>query len=144
MLSVLAGAYISFGALFLTIAVTGSELGWGPTQLLGGVAFSLGFGRWRRRQAVHAPELAWAVCVRSMGHEDWDRHRLKNGSCGAPQDELAQTAVAICAHDDEIGANIAGVRQERLTGVNFAPRQPFRGRLDTVARQSLGQLRTGV
>jgi formate/nitrite transporter len=42
MLSVLAGAYISFGALFFTIAVTGSELGWGPTQLLGGVAFSLG------------------------------------------------------------------------------------------------------
>lgn len=42
MLSILAGAYISFGALFFTIAVTGSELGWGPTQLLGGVAFSLG------------------------------------------------------------------------------------------------------
>jgi formate transporter len=42
MLSVLAGAYISFGALFFTIAVTGSELGWGPTQLLGGIAFSLG------------------------------------------------------------------------------------------------------
>lgn len=41
-LAVLAGAYISFGALFYTIAVTGSELGWGPTQLLGGVAFSLG------------------------------------------------------------------------------------------------------
>jgi formate/nitrite transporter len=42
MLAVLAGAYISFGALFYTIAVTGSELGWGPTRLLGGVAFSLG------------------------------------------------------------------------------------------------------
>jgi formate/nitrite transporter len=42
MLSVLAGAYISFGALFFTIGVTGSDLGWGPTQLLGGVAFSLG------------------------------------------------------------------------------------------------------
>ena len=42
MLSVLAGAYISFGAVFYTIAVTGSGLGWGPTRLLGGVAFSLG------------------------------------------------------------------------------------------------------
>ena len=42
MLAVLAGAYISFGALFYTIAVTGSELGWGPTRLLGGIAFSLG------------------------------------------------------------------------------------------------------
>ena len=42
MLSVLAGAYIGFGTLFFTIGVTGSDLGWGPTQLLGGVAFSLG------------------------------------------------------------------------------------------------------
>jgi formate/nitrite transporter len=41
-LAVLAGAYISFGALFYTIATTGSEFGWGPTRLLGGVAFSLG------------------------------------------------------------------------------------------------------
>jgi formate/nitrite transporter len=41
-LAILAGAYISFGALFYTIATTGSELGWGPTRLLGGLAFSLG------------------------------------------------------------------------------------------------------
>jgi formate/nitrite transporter len=41
-LAVLAGAYISFGALFYTIAVTGSEIGWGPSRLLGGAAFSLG------------------------------------------------------------------------------------------------------
>ena len=41
-LAVLAGAYISFGVLFYTIATTGSEFGWGPTRLLGGVAFSLG------------------------------------------------------------------------------------------------------
>lgn len=42
MLAVLSGAYISFGALFYTITITGSELGWGPTRLLGGIAFSLG------------------------------------------------------------------------------------------------------
>ena len=41
-LSVLAGAYIGFGALSYTIVVTGSELGWGPTRLLGGAVFSLG------------------------------------------------------------------------------------------------------
>jgi formate/nitrite transporter len=42
LLSMLAGAYISFGTLSYTIVVTESGLGWGPTRLLGGVAFSLG------------------------------------------------------------------------------------------------------
>jgi formate/nitrite transporter len=41
-LSVLAGAFIAFGAMFFTIVVTDSGLGFGPTRLLGGVAFSLG------------------------------------------------------------------------------------------------------
>ena len=41
-LGVLAGAFIAFGAMFYTVAVTGSELGFGPTRLVGGVAFSLG------------------------------------------------------------------------------------------------------
>ncbi len=41
-LALLAGAFIAFGALFYTVTVTGSVLGYGPTRLLGGVAFSLG------------------------------------------------------------------------------------------------------
>jgi formate/nitrite transporter len=41
-LGVLAGAFISFGAMFYTLVVTGSDLGFGPGRLLGGVAFSLG------------------------------------------------------------------------------------------------------
>lgn len=41
-LGVLAGAFIAFGAMFYTMVVTGSELGFGPTRLLGGMAFSLG------------------------------------------------------------------------------------------------------
>lgn len=41
-LAVLAGAFIAFGAMFYTLVVTGSELGFGPTRLLGGIAFSLG------------------------------------------------------------------------------------------------------
>lgn len=41
-LSVLAGAFIALGAMFYTLVVTGSELGFGPTRLLGGIAFSLG------------------------------------------------------------------------------------------------------
>jgi formate/nitrite transporter len=41
-LGVLAGAFIAFGAMFYTLAVSGSTLGFGPTRLLGGIAFSLG------------------------------------------------------------------------------------------------------
>lgn len=41
-LGILAGAFIAFGAMFFTVVVTGSELGYGPTRLLGGAAFSLG------------------------------------------------------------------------------------------------------
>lgn len=41
-LSILAGAFIAFGSMFFTVTITGSELGFGPTRLLGGLAFSLG------------------------------------------------------------------------------------------------------
>lgn len=41
-LSVLAGAFISLGALFFTVVITGSQLGFGVTRLLGGVSFSVG------------------------------------------------------------------------------------------------------
>lgn len=41
-LAVLAGAFISLGGLFYLVVVTDSELGFGVTRLLGGLAFSLG------------------------------------------------------------------------------------------------------
>lgn len=41
-LAVLAGAFIALGAMFYTVTITGSELGFGPTRLIGGLAFSLG------------------------------------------------------------------------------------------------------
>lgn len=41
-LGILAGAFIAFGAMFYTVVITGSELGFGPTRLIGGLAFSLG------------------------------------------------------------------------------------------------------
>lgn len=41
-LAVLAGAFIALGSLFYAVVITGSELGFGPTRLLGGLAFSLG------------------------------------------------------------------------------------------------------
>lgn len=41
-LALLAGAFISLGALFFTLIVTGSEAGFGLTRLIGGVGFCLG------------------------------------------------------------------------------------------------------
>ena len=41
-LGILAGAFIAFGAMLFTLAITGADLGFGPTRLLGGLAFSLG------------------------------------------------------------------------------------------------------
>jgi len=42
-LGLLAGAFIAFGALFMTVVMTGAEgLPWGVTRLLGGLVFSLG------------------------------------------------------------------------------------------------------
>lgn len=38
----LAGAFIGFGAMFFTVVVTDTGLGFGPSRLLGGLAFSLG------------------------------------------------------------------------------------------------------
>lgn len=41
-LAVLAGAFISLGALLFSVVVTESSLGFGPTRLLGGLSFCLG------------------------------------------------------------------------------------------------------
>ncbi len=41
-LAILAGAFIAFGAMFYTLVMTGPGLGFGPSRLLGGIAFSLG------------------------------------------------------------------------------------------------------
>lgn len=41
-LSVLAGAFVAFGAMLSTLAMTEPGLGLGPTRILGGAAFSLG------------------------------------------------------------------------------------------------------
>ncbi|MEH6456545.1 MAG: formate/nitrite transporter family protein [Cocleimonas sp.] len=41
-LAILAGAFISMGALFFTVVITGSNLGFGLTRFIGGLSFSLG------------------------------------------------------------------------------------------------------
>jgi formate transporter len=42
LLAMLAGAFISLGALFFTVVVTNASLGFGVTRLLGGLSFCLG------------------------------------------------------------------------------------------------------
>jgi formate/nitrite transporter len=42
LLSILAGAFIALGALFSTVVATDTQLGYGPTRLLAGLAFCLG------------------------------------------------------------------------------------------------------
>lgn len=41
-LGLLAGIFIALGGAFYTVTITGSTLGFGPTKVIGGVAFSLG------------------------------------------------------------------------------------------------------
>ncbi len=41
-LAVLAGAFIAFGAMFYSAVVTDTAMGFGPSRLLGGLAFFLG------------------------------------------------------------------------------------------------------
>lgn len=42
-LSLMAGAFIAFGAMYYTVAITDSHVSYGITKLIGGVAFTLGF-----------------------------------------------------------------------------------------------------
>lgn len=42
-LSLMAGAFIAFGAMYYTVAITDSSVGYGLTKLIGGLVFALGF-----------------------------------------------------------------------------------------------------
>lgn len=41
-LAILGGAFIAFGAMFYTLVITNTGMGFGPERLLGGIVFSLG------------------------------------------------------------------------------------------------------
>ena len=43
MLAILAGAFISLGAMYYTVVMTEPSQSWGASRMLGGIAFSLGF-----------------------------------------------------------------------------------------------------
>jgi formate/nitrite transporter FocA (FNT family) len=82
-LGILAGAFIAFGAMLYTVAITGSELGYGPTRLLGAAAFSTGLilvvvGRAELFTGNNLIAMAWAdgrVSTRALA-------QLGAGLCG--------------------------------------------------------------
>ncbi|WP_299376692.1 formate/nitrite transporter family protein, partial [uncultured Kiloniella sp.] len=41
-LAILGGAFIAFGAMFYTLVITNTDMGFDPERLLGGIVFSLG------------------------------------------------------------------------------------------------------
>lgn len=109
-LAVLAGAFISLGALFFTVVVTQSTLGFGLTRMVGGVAFSLGL----ILVVVAGAELftgnnlvamAWA-----SGHITF-RDLLRNWIlvyAGNVAGALATVALVVVAGSDELGAGQVG------------------------------------
>lgn len=109
-LAMLAGAFISLGALFFTVVITGSTLGIGLTRLLGGLAFSLGL----ILVVVAGAELftgnnlvamAWASRRISLGEllRNWVLVYVGNVA-GA----LATVALVIAARTDGLGGGAVG------------------------------------
>ena len=109
-LAVLAGAFISLGALFFTVVVTQSNLGFGLTRMFGGFAFSLGL----ILVVVAGAELftgnnlvamAWA-----SGHVTF-RQLLRNWVLvyiGNVAGALATVALVVVAGSDELGGGQVG------------------------------------
>ncbi|MFT4540676.1 MAG: formate transporter [Planctomycetota bacterium] len=109
-LSVLAGAFISLGGLFFTVVISGSNLGFGMTRLVGGLAFSLGL----ILVVVAGAELftgnnlvamAWAskrISSRDL-FRNWGLVYLGN-VFGA----LATVGLVVLAGSDQLGGGIVG------------------------------------
>src|SRR6185437_12359711 len=60
-----------------------------------------------------AASLAWRG-QRSVRHQHRHRHRTQNTARDAAEDEFAQARMAVAAHDEEIGADVGRVRQDRV------------------------------
>lgn len=130
-LSVLAGAFISFGAMLFTVVITDAGLGLGPTRLLGGIAFSLGL----ILVLVGGAELFTGNALIVMGWADrkvTTRALLRNwgvtfvgnlagalamavmvywsGLLGLGDGEVGATAIAIGAGKVDLGYGVAFVR----------------------------------
>jgi len=74
-LAVLAGAFISFGAMFYTLVITNSGLGFGTERLVGGLSFCLGL----ILVVVGGAELFTGNVLIVMG---WARHKISTAELG--------------------------------------------------------------
>src|SRR5579862_8045666 len=48
--------------------------------------------------------------------KDWDIHRVADRVNGIAEDQIFKTAVAVSAHDDQIGGNLAGIPGDFAAG----------------------------
>ncbi len=131
-LGILAGAFIAFGAMFYTLVVTGSDLGFGPGRLLGGVAFSLGLilvlvGGAELFTGNNLIVMAWAERKVSSTEllRNWAVVYLANlvGALGAVA--LFYLAGALDLNGGEVGKTAAGIARAKLD-LDF-PTAFFRG-----------------
>lgn len=106
-LAVLAGAFIALGAMFSTLAITGSGLGFGPTRVLGGVAFSLGLVL----VVVGGAELFTGNVLMVMGWADGrvtTRALLRNWGLVYAGNFVGAGAMALLAHEAGVFALDSG------------------------------------
>ena len=121
-LGVLAGAFIAFGALFYTLTITESALGFGPTRLLGGVAFSLGLilvivGGAELFTGNNLIVMAWADRKISLGQmlRNWGIVYVANlvGALGIAA--LAVAAGVFALGDGAVGETAARIASGKLS-----------------------------
>jgi formate transporter len=109
-LAVLAGAFISLGALFFTVVVTKPTLGFGVNRLVGGLAFSLGLilvvvGGGELFTGNNLVAMAWAS--RRISGRELLRHWLLVYA-GNVVGCLATVALVVLAGVDSLGENAVG------------------------------------
>ena len=118
-LAVLAGAFIALGAAFFTATITGSELGMGPTRLLGGLAFSLGL----ILVIVGGAELftgnSLIVLARADGKITWGQ-LLRNWGIVYAGNIVGGVGTALLVHltglldGSEVGATAIGIAEAKM------------------------------
>ncbi len=120
-LGVLAGAFIAFGAMFYTLVVTGSDLGFGPGRLLGGAAFSLGLilvlvGGAELFTGNNLIVLAWAERKVSTAEllRNWAVVYLANFAGALGSVVLFYLAGVLDMNGGAVGETAAGIAQAKL------------------------------
>lgn len=120
-LGALGGAFIAFGAMAYTVAVTGSPFGFGPTRLLGGVAFSLGLilclvGGAELFTGNALLVMAWAGRRVTLARllRNWALVYVANAAGAFATAALAYAAGIASLGDGAVGATAAAIADNKL------------------------------